>query len=142
MHVVNKLHTNKKAAYLIFVSEHPGRISSSSYIMPHILVTTQIRLEAGPCIVGDEHSDPELMKFLKAEQRRENGQFFKVNCHLIGLLIFVLLQQVWETKLLPREVLDLLELKGFNVVSTTGIGQTYVVTLQKPLASNAQSESC
>ena len=142
MHVVNKLHTNKKAAYLIFVSEHPDRISSSSYIMPHILVTTQIRLEAGPCIVGDEHSDPGLMKYLKAEQRRENGQFFKVNCHLIGLLIFVLLQQVWETKLLPREVLDLLELKGFNVVSTTGIGQTYVVTLQKPLASNAQSESC
>ena len=142
MHVVNKLHTNNKAAYLIFVSEHPGRISSSSYIMPHILVTTQIRLEAGPCIVGDEHSDPELMKYLKAEQRRENGQFFKVNCHHCqGYLFFyhLLLQQVWETKLLPREVLDLLELKGFNVVSTTGIGQTYVVTLQKPLASNAQS---
>ena len=46
--------------------------------MPHILLTTQIRLEAGPCIVGDEHSDPELMKYLRAEQRRENGQFFKV----------------------------------------------------------------
>ena len=105
--------------------------------MPHILVTTQIRLEAGPCIVGDEHSDPELMKYLKAEQRRENGQFFKVNSHLLGYLFFhhLLLQQVWETKLLPREVLDLLELKGFNVVSTTGIGQTYVVTLHKPLAS-------
>ena len=85
--------------------------------MPYILVTTQIRLEAGPCIVGDERSDPELMKHLKAEQRRENGQFFKV----------------WETLLLPREVLDLLEQKGYNVVSTTGIGQTYVVTLQKPL---------
>ena len=57
------------------------------------------------------------MKYLKANQRRENGQFFKV----------------WETELLPREVLDLLETKGYNVVSTTGIGQTYVVTLQKPL---------
>ena len=90
MHVVNKLHTNNKAAYLIFVSDYSVRISSSSsYIMPHILVTTQIRLEAGPCIVGDEHSDPELMKYLKAEQRRENGQFFKVNCHLIGLFIFL-----------------------------------------------------
>ena len=41
--------------------------------------------------------------------------------------------QVWETELLPREVLDLLETKGYNVVSTTGIGQTYVVTLRKPL---------
>ena len=41
--------------------------------------------------------------------------------------------KVWETELLPREVLDLLETKGYNVVSTTGIGQTYVVTLRKPL---------
>ena len=88
--------------------------------MPHILVTTQIRLEAGPCIVGDERSDPELMRDLKAELRREKGQFFKV----------------WETLLLPREVLDILEQKGFSVVSTTGIGQTFVVTLQKPLNQN------
>ena len=46
--------------------------------MPYILVTTQIRLEAGPCIVGDEHSDQELMKYLEAELKQENGQFFKV----------------------------------------------------------------
>ena len=46
--------------------------------MPHILVTTQIRLETGPCIVGDEKSDPEIMKYLEAEQKREAGQFFKV----------------------------------------------------------------
>jgi len=89
--------------------------------MPHILVTTQIRLEVGPCIVGDEKSDPELMKFLKAEVRRETGQFFKI----------------WETKLLPREVLDLLEIRGYKIVSTTGIGQTYVVALQKPLENNS-----
>ena len=88
--------------------------------MPYILVTTQIRLEAGPCIVGDERSDPELMRHLQAEQRREKGQFFKV----------------WETLLLPRQVLDLLEEKGYNVVSTTGIGQTFAVTLQKPLNQN------
>ena len=47
--------------------------------MPYLLVTTQIRLEAGPCIVGDEKSDPELMEFLQAKMRQENGQFFKVN---------------------------------------------------------------
>ena len=46
--------------------------------MPYILVTTQIRLETGPCIVGDESSDPEIMKYLQAEQQREKGQFFKV----------------------------------------------------------------
>ena len=46
--------------------------------MPYLLITTQIRLEAGPCIVGDEESDPELMQYLGAELRQENGQFFKV----------------------------------------------------------------
>ena len=46
--------------------------------MPYLQVTTQIRLEAGPCIVGDEQSDPEMMKYLEAELRQENGQFFKV----------------------------------------------------------------
>ena len=47
--------------------------------MPYILVTTQIRLETGPCIVGDENSDPEIMKYLEAEEQREKGQFFKVS---------------------------------------------------------------
>ena len=90
--------------------------------MPYVLMTTQIRLEAGPCIVGDEKSDPELMRYLKAEERRENGQFFKV----------------WETKLLPREVLNLLEMKGYFVVNTTGIGQTFAVTLHKPISNQEQ----
>uniref|UniRef100_A0A8C5UJE5 GTP cyclohydrolase I feedback regulatory protein n=1 Tax=Malurus cyaneus samueli TaxID=2593467 RepID=A0A8C5UJE5_9PASS len=29
--------------------------------MPYLLISTQIRLEAGPTMVGDEHSDPHLM---------------------------------------------------------------------------------
>jgi len=33
-------------------------------------------LECGPCIVGDEKSDPELMAFLDAEKKQEKGQFF------------------------------------------------------------------
>ena len=52
-----------------------------SHNMPYMLVTTQIRLEAGPCIVGDEKSDPDLMKYLEAELRQENGQFFQVCSH-------------------------------------------------------------
>ena len=39
--------------------------------------------------------------------------------------------QVWETKLVPRQVLDKLETLGYSVVTTTGIGQTFVVTLHK-----------
>ena len=32
--------------------------------------------------VGDSHSDPELMAFLGAQLRRENGQFFMVDSEL------------------------------------------------------------
>jgi len=85
--------------------------------MPYILVTTTTRLEIGPCIVGDKHSDPQLMKELGATKKKENGQFF----------------EVWETELLPRQVLDLLEEKGYRLVQTTGVGQTFVATLFKPL---------
>jgi hypothetical protein len=35
--------------------------------MPHLLVSTRIRLEAGPTILGDERSDPELMAQLGAQ---------------------------------------------------------------------------
>ena len=35
--------------------------------MPHLLVSTRIRLEAGPTIVGDERSDPEIMAQLGAQ---------------------------------------------------------------------------
>ena len=35
--------------------------------MPHLLVSTRIRLEAGPTILGDEQADPELMAELGAQ---------------------------------------------------------------------------
>ncbi|CAF4454007.1 unnamed protein product, partial [Adineta steineri] len=35
--------------------------------MPHILVSTRIRLESGPTILGDEQTDPELMAYLGAQ---------------------------------------------------------------------------
>ena len=102
--------------------------------MPYILVTTQIRLETGPCIVGDESSDPEIMQYLQAQQKREAGQFFKVRISLVFLTGFIFCYlKVWESKLVPRQVLDKLEAIGYSVVTTTGIGQTFVVTLHKPL---------
>ena len=69
---------------LLFLSDHLSLVPSldrrvgGTPAMPYILVTTQIRLETGPCIVGDENSEPEIMKYLEAEQQREKGQFFKV----------------------------------------------------------------
>ena len=72
--------------------------------------------------VGDEHSDPALMKFLGAELKQETGQFFKVaerksNQDQERKWQKVKFPQVWETALLPRQVLDKLEMKGFKVGS-------------------------
>lgn len=39
--------------------------------MPHLLISTRIRLEPGPTVVGDENADPEVMKFLGAKLYQE-----------------------------------------------------------------------
>lgn len=41
--------------------------------MPYVLISTQIRLENGPTVCGDEKSDPKLMKYLGAELVQESG---------------------------------------------------------------------
>jgi len=41
--------------------------------MPYVLISTQIRVEVGPTMVGDEHSDPELMQYLGASKRSALG---------------------------------------------------------------------
>ncbi|XP_061855197.1 GTP cyclohydrolase 1 feedback regulatory protein isoform X1 [Colius striatus] len=41
--------------------------------MPYVLISTQIRMEVGPTMVGDEHSDPSLMSFLGATKRNMLG---------------------------------------------------------------------
>lgn len=41
--------------------------------MPYVLISTQIRLENGPTVCGDEQSDADLMKYLGAELIEESG---------------------------------------------------------------------
>uniref|UniRef100_H2Y3D9 GTP cyclohydrolase 1 feedback regulatory protein n=1 Tax=Ciona intestinalis TaxID=7719 RepID=H2Y3D9_CIOIN len=84
--------------------------------MPYVLISTLIRLEIGPTIVGDEHSDVALMKELGATLHHRAGNPFKE----------------WSVEDPPRIVLDKLEVLGYKLVGTTGIGQTAIWTLHKP----------
>ncbi|XP_005990837.1 GTP cyclohydrolase 1 feedback regulatory protein [Latimeria chalumnae] len=83
--------------------------------MPYVLVSTQIRLETGPTIVGDEHSDPSLMEYLGAEKSTMLGNNFSE----------------YHVDDPPRIVLDKLEMAGYQLVSMTGVGQTLVWCLHK-----------
>ncbi|XP_021941144.1 GTP cyclohydrolase 1 feedback regulatory protein-like isoform X2 [Zootermopsis nevadensis] len=70
--------------------------------MPYVLVTTQIRLERGPTIVGDEFSDTELMSYLGAVKKTEPGNNFAV----------------YVAEHPPRLILNKLEVRGYKLVTT------------------------
>ncbi|KAF4101833.1 GTP cyclohydrolase 1 feedback regulatory protein [Onychostoma macrolepis] len=83
--------------------------------MPYILISTQIRLETGPTMVGDEYSDPSIMNYLGARKTTMLGNNFSE----------------YHVDEPPRLVLDKLDKIGFRVVSMTGVGQTLVWCLHK-----------
>ncbi|XP_054155910.1 GTP cyclohydrolase 1 feedback regulatory protein-like [Oppia nitens] len=87
--------------------------------MPYLLISTQIRLECGPTIVGDSLSDPQLMAKLNAIKCTQMGNKF----------------EEWRTDDCPRIVLDKLDGMGYTVISMTGVGQTCCWTLYKPIDS-------
>ncbi|CAI5448287.1 unnamed protein product [Caenorhabditis angaria] len=83
--------------------------------MPYLLISTQIRMECGPTMVGDGDSDAELMAILEAKLTKQLGNEF----------------MEYITKWSPRRVLNKLEDLGWKVVSMAGIGQTCAWTLHK-----------
>nr|XP_034967174.1 GTP cyclohydrolase 1 feedback regulatory protein isoform X2 [Zootoca vivipara] len=82
---------------------------------------TFAEFEVGPTMVGDEHSDPNLMQYLGATKRNMLGNHF------------------WEYYVqdAPRIVLDKLEKRGYRVISMTGVGQTLVWCLHKESTENS-----
>ena len=83
--------------------------------MPYLILSTQIRSEAGPTLCGDEQQDVELMEKIGAKLTQEQGQSFK---H------FVCPDP-------PRVVLDRLDKLGYHLVGQCGCGQTVLWTLHK-----------
>ncbi|XP_070576966.1 GTP cyclohydrolase 1 feedback regulatory protein-like isoform X1 [Ptychodera flava] len=84
--------------------------------MPYILISTQIRLECGPTVCGDEHADPEIMEYLGAKLVTHLGNNFpEYTCPDV-----------------PRIILNKLEKIGYRVAGMTGIGQTCIWTMYKP----------
>lgn len=91
--------------------------------MPYVLLSTQIRTETGPTVVGDEASDPELMDYLGATKIHALGNNF---CE-------------YRVSDPPRIVLDRLDRRGFFLKQMTGVGQTVVWCLYKPPENEAQT---
>ncbi|XP_042681986.1 GTP cyclohydrolase 1 feedback regulatory protein, partial [Centrocercus urophasianus] len=89
--------------------------SSQLIVLPCSPCIAAFLQEVGPTMVGDEHSDPNLMQFLGARKRNMLGNHF------------------WEYYVndAPRIVLNKLETCGYRVVSMTGVGQTLVWCLHK-----------
>ncbi|OCT66396.1 GTP cyclohydrolase 1 feedback regulatory protein [Xenopus laevis] len=83
--------------------------------MPYVLISTQIRMETGPTIVGDEFSDIQLMAQLEADKRTVLGNNFSE----------------YYVNEPPHVTLNKLEKLGYRVVSMTGVGQTLVWCLHK-----------
>lgn len=80
----------------------------------YVLVSTQIRIENGPTVVGDAESDPVLMERLEARLETRLGNNFAE----------------FVTDWPPRKVLNSLAGLGYRVVAMAGIGQTCVWTLE------------
>jgi len=83
--------------------------------MPYMFVSTLIRLENGPTVIGDEWLDREVADYLNAKLSRCAGNTFKE----------------WSVDQPPRIVLNKLEQIGYHVIGTTGCGQTMIWTLHR-----------
>ncbi|KAL3088357.1 hypothetical protein niasHT_023917 [Heterodera trifolii] len=81
----------------------------------HLLVSTQIRCETGPTVVGDANSDQKLMALLEAQKVHRFGNTFPE----------------FLTEWPPRKVLDRLSDWSFSICGMAGAGQTVIWTMRR-----------
>ncbi|XP_059176908.1 uncharacterized protein LOC131956470 isoform X2 [Physella acuta] len=93
--------------------------------MPYVIISTQIRLDVGPTVVGDEWSDRELMEYLDATLIKQLGNNYAQ----------------YRTEAAPRVVLEKLEKRGYKLVAMTGVGQTCIWTLHKEISDSEKALS-
>ncbi|KAI6171771.1 GTP cyclohydrolase 1 feedback regulatory protein [Aphelenchoides besseyi] len=87
--------------------------TNTNNTVEYILVSTQIRCETGPCVVGDEESDPVLMATVDGSLVSRLGNTYSE----------------YVTQWPVRRVLNRLAQSGFRVIAMSGIGQTWLVSI-------------
>eukprot|EP00056_Hartaetosiga_gracilis_P020085 m.17526 g.17526 ORF g.17526 m.17526 type:complete len:88 (+) comp8152_c0_seq1:139-402(+) len=86
--------------------------------MPYVVISVENEL-LGPTCCGDAENDEELMEYIEAKLVLQTGH----------------VTEYYLSQLSPRQVLNKLEEKGYQVVASAGMGQTCSWTLYKPLAA-------
>lgn len=81
-----------------------------------LILTTEINVRTGPTIVGKENSDPELMKLLHAKISPSNSA--------LGELFYESPDDISTVMCRAKRL-------GYKIVSTTGLGQTFIVVMEK-----------
>ena len=87
----------------------------------YVILSSLVNIRQGPTVVGDETSDEKLMKSLGAILKTTPSN---------------LTDKVWESPDNITNVMNKLEGVGFVHVATSGLGQTYMVTMCAEKGSN------
>ncbi|XP_042203442.1 GTP cyclohydrolase 1 feedback regulatory protein-like [Homarus americanus] len=82
--------------------------------MPYMIISCEFKMETGPTYVGDGLSDAALMAELEAKIIKDPVKSNSIK---------------YSTQWAPRCVLNFLEKKGWQVITSAGVGQSCIWTL-------------
>ena len=81
----------------------------------YLILTTEINMRTGPTLVGKEGNSQELMEKLGATLKESNSSLGKT---------------FWESPKEVSEVMHRAKQLGYKLISTTGLGQTFIVVME------------